>query len=235
MSVSTDAGEPFAALRPRESLRDATVRTLHAAVISGYLRPGSVYSARALGTQLGISATPVREAMLDLVKEGLVEAVPNKGFRVVQLTERELDELKELRQLIEVPTVRRIALTGIDDPAGTAELRALAEELVRSAGEKDFIAHHVADLQFHLKLLAYAGNENLVLTVHNLRIRSRLYGMPKLADRGRLLATAQEHAELLDLVIARKADEAEQLMRRHIGHVRGAWATGEDGAPQTGD
>ncbi|MEU6610126.1 GntR family transcriptional regulator [Streptomyces shenzhenensis] len=232
MSVTTDTGEPFTALRPRESLRDATVRTLHAAVISGYLRPGSVYSARALGTQLGISATPVREAMLDLVKEGLVEAVPNKGFRVVQLTERELDELNELRQLIEVPTVRRIALKGIDDPVGIAELRELAEELVRSAREKDFIAHHVADLQFHLKLLAHGGNDNLVLTVHNLRIRSRLYGMPRLADRGRLLATAQEHVDLLDLIIARRADEAEELMRRHIGHVRGAWATGEDTAAQ---
>ncbi|MGI5443993.1 GntR family transcriptional regulator [Streptomyces shenzhenensis] len=157
MSVTTDTGEPFTALRPRESLRDATVRTLHAAVISGYLRPGSVYSARALGTQLGISATPVREAMLDLVKEGLVEAVPNKGFRVVQLTERELDELNELRQLIEVPTVRRIALKGIDDPVAIAELRELAEELVRSAREKNFIAHHVADLQFHLKLLAHGA------------------------------------------------------------------------------
>ncbi|MGW0632333.1 GntR family transcriptional regulator [Streptomyces sp. NPDC002758] len=226
MSEATSTGESLTALRPRESLRDATVRTLHAAVISGYLSPGSVYSARALGTQLGISATPVREAMLDLVKEGLVEAIPNKGFRVVQLTERELDELKELRQLIEVPTVRRIALKGIDDPIGIAELRELAEELIRSAREKDFIAHHVADLQFHLKLLAYAGNENLVVTVHNLRIRSRLYGMGKLADRGQLLATAREHADLLDLITARRADEAEELMRRHIGHVRGVWATG---------
>ncbi|MGI5443992.1 FCD domain-containing protein [Streptomyces shenzhenensis] len=56
--------------------------------------------------------------------------------------------------------------------------------------------------------------------------------MPRLADRGRLLATAQEHVDLLDLIIARKADEAEELMRRHIGHVRGVWATGEDTAAQ---
>ncbi|GAA1016355.1 GntR family transcriptional regulator [Acrocarpospora pleiomorpha] len=228
MSGGAGDRESLGALAPRESLREASRRTLHAAVISGYLKPGTVYSARALGTQLGISATPVREAMLDLVKEGLVEAVPNKGFRVVQLTERELDELTELRQLIEVPTVRLIAERGISDPVGMMELSELADELIRTARDKDFIGHHVADLQFHLKLLAFAGNENLVATVHNLRIRSRLYGIPKLADRGRLVATAREHFELLDLIRARDADAAEKLMRRHIGHVRGAWATGED-------
>jgi DNA-binding GntR family transcriptional regulator len=231
MSAEATAGASLAALSPRESLRDATVRTLHAAIISGYLRPGSVYSARALGTELGISATPVREAMLDLVKEGLVEAVPNKGFRVVQLSERELDELTELRLLIEVPTIRLVAERGIDDPAGFSELQTLADDLIRTAEEKDFIGHHVADLQFHLKLLAYATNNALVATVHNLRIRSRLYGMPKLADQGRLIATAREHADLLALISARDAEAAEQLMRKHIGHVRGAWATGQDPTP----
>ena len=91
----------------RLSLRDEAIQTLHAAIVAGILRPGVVYSAPAMAAQLGMSATPVREAMLDLVKEGLVETVRNKGFRVVELADDELDELTELRLLIEVPSVRR--------------------------------------------------------------------------------------------------------------------------------
>lgn len=227
MPADTMTDDPLATLRPRESLRDATVRRLHAAIMSGYLQPGTVYSARALGAQLGISATPVREAMLDLVKEGLVEAIPNKGFRVVQLTGTELDELIQLRELIEAPTVRLIAERGIDDKAGLDELRAMADELVRTARDKDAIGHSATDLQFHLKLLSYGNNQSLVNTVHSLRVRSRLYGIARLAERGELEATAREHAELIDLICARDADGAEALMRRHLRHVRGVWATGD--------
>ncbi|WP_246063352.1 GntR family transcriptional regulator [Nonomuraea longispora] len=204
-----------------------TLRRLQAAIMSGYLKPGTVYSARSIGTQLGISATPVREAMLDLVKEGLVEAIPNKGFRVVQLTSTELDELTQLRELIEAPTVRLIAKRGIDDEAGLAELRHLADELERTARDKLPIEFSAIDLQFHLKLLAYGNNKSLVDTVRGLRLRSRLYGIPQLADRGELASTAHEHTELLDLICAGDADGAEALMRRHIRHVRGVWATGD--------
>jgi DNA-binding GntR family transcriptional regulator len=230
MSVDPIASEdPLATVGPRESLRDVSAQRLQAAIMTGYLRPGIVYSARALSAQLGISATPVREAMLDLVKEGLVEAIPNKGFRVVQLTGTELDELTQLRELIEVPTVRRIAERGIDDQAGLGELAALASELERTAHDKDGWGHLTADLKFHLKLLSYANNQSLVDIVHRLRIRSRLFGIPELADRGELADTAREHAQLLELVRSRDAAAAEELMRRHIGHVRGVWATG-DGA-----
>jgi DNA-binding GntR family transcriptional regulator len=225
MSVDPIASDdPLTTVGPRESLRDVSAQRLQAAIMTGYLQPGIVYSARALSAQLGISATPVREAMLELV-----EAIPNKGFRVVQLTGTELDELTQLRELIEVPTVRRIAERGIDDQAGLSELAALASELERTAHDKDARGHITADLKFHLKLLSYANNGSLVDIVHHLRIRSRLFGIPKLADRGELADTAREHAQLVELVRSRDAAAAEELMRHHIGHVRGVWATG-DGA-----
>ena len=96
------------------SLRDEAIETLYAAIIAGILRPGVVYSAPTMAAQLGMSATPVREAMLDLVKEGLVETVRNKGFRVVELADAELDELTQVRLLLEVPSVQRIATHGLD-------------------------------------------------------------------------------------------------------------------------
>jgi DNA-binding GntR family transcriptional regulator len=215
----------LSAVGSRLSLRDEAIQTLYAAIVAGILRPGVVYSAPAMGAQLGMSATPVREAMLDLVKEGLVETVRNKGFRVVELADAELDELTQLRLLIEVPSVRRIATRGLE-PAEYDELRALADEIERSAEESDLIAHNKADLEFHTRLLAVLGNRALVDTVRSLRMRSRLYGQSLLAEAGTLTPSAHEHAELLDLVVAHDARSAARLMRNHIRHVRGIWATG---------
>ncbi len=95
----------------QERLRDQVAHALRAALISGELQPGLVYSAPALAADFGISATPVREAMLDLAREGLVEPVRNKGFRVTEVSGRDLDQYTELRALIEVPTVGAVTRT----------------------------------------------------------------------------------------------------------------------------
>lgn len=213
------------ATRPRLSLRDEAIQTLHAAIISGELRPGAIYSAPGLAARLNMSATPVREAMLDMVKEGLVETVRNKGFRVVELSDAELDELTELRMLIEPPCVGRVARRGLAK-SELNRLRALADRIERAAGNGDMVAHNRADLDFHLGLLTLLGNSAIVETVRSLRVRSRLYGMAALAEAGVLLPSSREHRELLELIDAGQAREAEKLMRQHIGHVRGSWATG---------
>lgn len=209
----------------RPSLRAEAIRSLQAAIVAGELRPGIVYSAPTLAGQLGMSATPVREAMLDMVKEGLVEAVPNKGFRVVELSENELDELTELRLLVEVPSVGRVAARGLS-PKEHASLRKVALEIDRAARKGDLITHNRADLEFHTQLLGLLGNAALVALVSSLRTRSRLYGQAALAASGDLAPSSHEHLELLDLVDAGDRRGAERLMRRHIGHVRGSWASG---------
>ena len=215
----------LAAVGARRNLREEITQTLRAAVISGELRPGVVYSAPSLATQFGVSATPVREAMLDLAKEGLIDVVRNKGFRVTELSEKDLDELSELRALIEVPTVRRIAEAGI--PAEVADrLRTLGEGIEQAAIDRDLIKHVAFDLEFHLTLLSLAGNSHLVETARMLRSRSRLYGLRSLAERDALVPSSREHVELVDLIVAGEAESAERLMNRHIRHVRGIWAEG---------
>ena len=209
----------------RTSLRDEAIKTLQAAIIAGELRPHVVYSAPTLAAQLRMSATPVREAVLDLVKEGLVETVRNKGFRVVELSAAELDELTELRLLIEVPSVANLARRGLSGEE-YQRLRQLAAQIERAAVANDMVAHNRADLEFHTQLLGLLGNRTLVSTVQSLRVRSRLYGMSRLADSGQLLPTSHEHTELLDLIRDGDAAGAARLMRQHIGHVRGSWATG---------
>ncbi len=209
----------------RTSLRQQVTEALRGALITGAMLPGALYSAPTLATMLGVSATPVREAMLDLAKEGLVEAVRNKGFRVTELTDAELDDITELRMLIEVPTVAKIAAEYTGGPGGRMEtLREEAQEIVRHAGTGDLIAYVRADRLFHLDLLAMAGNAQLVAVIADLRSRSRLYGLQELVDSGRLGPSSLEHEELLDLVVAGNAVAAGELMARHIGHVRGEWA-----------
>ncbi|WP_254407457.1 GntR family transcriptional regulator [Streptomyces sp. GMY02] len=227
-------GDPMTPVLPsfsaRRNLREEIIETLRAAVISGQLRPGVVYSAPSLAEQFGVSSTPVREAMLDLVREGLVEAVRNKGFRVTELSEQDLDDITHLRALIEIPTVRRIAEAGVD-PAVIERLRPLAAGIEDAARRQDLIAHVAIDMEFHLTLLGLTGNSYLVETVRSLRSRSRIYGLSILAAHDQLVPSSHEHAELLDLIEAGDADGAEELMRRHMGHVRGIWA-GESGAQQ---
>ena len=210
-------------LRGRRSLRDEITGLLRAAVMAGELEPGVVYSAPSLAEQFGVSATPVREAMLDLSKEGLVEIVRNKGFRVTRLSAAELDDVTELRALVEIPTIRRLAEQGID-AADLARLRPLAAEIEEAARRRDFVAHVATDLEFHLGLLDLAGNPRITELVRSLRMHARLYGLRDETHRDALFASWHEHAELLDRIEARDAEGAEAVMRSHIGHVRGIWA-----------
>ncbi|MFE9448130.1 GntR family transcriptional regulator [Streptomyces sp. NPDC006739] len=206
----------------RSSYRERVADALRAALIAGELRPGEVYSAPSLAARFGVSATPVREAMLDLAKEGLVDAVPNKGFRVTAVSDRQLDEYKHIRALIEIPTVA--ALAGTADRASLEALRPAAREIVAAAAAGDLIAYVEADTRFHLGLLALAGNAHLVEVVADLRGRSRLYGLTALVEAGRLLASAEEHLELLDALLERDEKAVHEIMTRHLGHVRGLWA-----------
>ncbi len=223
MTVDDHRELGLAPVAARRNLRDEITQTLRAAVISGELRPGVVYSAPSLAAQFGVSATPVREAMLDLAKEGLIDVARNKGFRVTELSEKDLDDLCQLRALIEVPTVRRIA-ESTADPDAIESLRRLAAGIEDAAHRHDLIAHVTVDMQFHLGLLALAGNPHLVETVRSLRARSRIYGLRSLAERDELVPSSREHAELLDLIVAGDAAAAERLMDQHVRHVRGIWA-----------
>ena len=216
----TTAGLP--SLRGRRSLREEITGLLRAAVMAGELEPGVTYSAPSLAEQFGVSATPVREAMLDLVREGLVISLRNKGFRVTEVSDEDLDNVAAVRQLIEPPTIRDVvpAIPAKDYP----RLRRLADDIVVAAEAGDLIAYIEADRVFHVTLLAYSGNQKLVDVVSDLRSQTRLLGLTPLVESGRLVPSATEHHDLLDLVEAGDAEGAEQLMRRHIGHVRGLWA-----------
>jgi len=210
-----------------QSFRERITESLRASLIAGDMRPGRVYSAPSLALEFGVSATPVREALLSLAKEGLVEAVRNKGFRVRELSDRELDDFTQIRALIEVPVMRSLA--GSVAAEVLESYRGLSQEIVDAAKRGSVVDYVLADNRFHLALLALAGNRSLVTVVRDLRRKSRLYGLPLLAERRQLESSAMEHQHLLDLLIKGDPNAVDEAMRRHLGHVRGLWAKPDAG------
>jgi len=210
------------ALEKLPSRRRQVTETVRAAIISGEMEPGIVYSAPSLAEQFGVSATPVREAMLDLAKDGLIEVVRNKGFRVLEPSDHELDEMLELRLLLEVPTAGKVARAGAAK-AKLDELRELAAATVKAAEERDFSGHVLVDIAFHVELLGLGENQQLVEVVRGLRLRSRLFGLGSPAKSDFLLRVSHEHERLVDMVVAKDGEGAEALMREHILAIRREW------------
>ncbi|MEV5967685.1 GntR family transcriptional regulator [Kribbella sp. NPDC051952] len=207
-------------LNLRQRIRDV----LRASIISGAMHPGPVYSAPTLSQQFGVSSTPVREALLDLVAEGLVEAVRNKGFRVTQPSDKQLDDITAVRRMLEVPGMAQLAGSLTDAQREKVQsLYPAAHDLVELAARRELVDWVQADRRFHLELLGLVGNAVLLELVANLRARSRLTGLDSLGIDA-LVASSEEHVTILDLLLA--GDEAGliDVMGRHIDHIRGAWA-----------
>lgn len=201
----------------RSSVRGQILDALRAALAAGELSPGEVYSAPALGERFGVSATPVREAMQQLAREGAVEVVPNRGFRVVRRGARELAELNEVRALIEVPVVQRLARTAcVDD---WDDLRPLAEDAARAASSGCRARYAEADRAFHRAVLALAGNEQLVQIADDLHRRTQppAGGPATSSVRTELMADAAEHIALLDALCAQDLETVEALVDQHWG------------------
>jgi DNA-binding GntR family transcriptional regulator len=209
-------------LQTTENLREMSLSAIRHGMVSGEFRPGEIYSASALAIKLGISNGPVREAMLTLVNQGAMEVVRNRGFRVVELSDKQLDDIYELRMLLEVPAVTGLAnkLTDADEP----ELRRLAEEGLAAIKRNDLLAFLDKDRMFHLALLHLSGNGELVEIVERLRDRTRLYGLQALAEARALESSAQQHLDLLDAIFAHDGEGAKRVMTEHLNHVRGDWA-----------
>jgi DNA-binding GntR family transcriptional regulator len=209
------------ALEVRNLRRQALAR-LRSAIVTGEIEAGKLYPVSHFADQLHVSATPVREALLDLANEGLVEVVRNRGFRVVQLTEKDLDEIFDLRLRLEVPALREIC--GNLSPKELAAHRRDASAIVRFARAGNLAGFLDADRSFHIGLLARTGNQRLCAIVGELRDLARLYGLPTLVGSDVFVGSADEHVALLDALDAGDAALVEALMTRHLEHTRDIWA-----------
>jgi DNA-binding GntR family transcriptional regulator len=203
------------------SFREQVRRALEAALVAGELRPGELYSAPVLGERFGVSATPVREAMLALAKDGFVVAERNRGFRVVEMSEADLDEISQIRLMLEVPATIEVAKIITEEVLD--RLAVIADEIVAAAARGDLIDYLDSDRRFHVDLISQLGNDRLTELVDRLRRQTRLFGLDDLVHAGRLVASAQEHHGLLEAMRARDGSATKRLITSHIKHTRGLW------------
>jgi len=208
--------------RTNENLSEQIARVLRASLVSGQMVPGVTYSVPALADEFGVSAMPVREAMLSLVQQGLMTAVRNKGFRVIELSPAELDDIMQLRLMLEVPTT--VAVSKDVNERTMRDLRRIAKEISKHAKSGELVEYIESDRQFHQTLISLAGNARLEELIDDLRSRSRLTGLDALAEHGDLSASAREHVAMLDAIAVGDAARLRTLMERHVRHSRGIWA-----------
>jgi DNA-binding GntR family transcriptional regulator len=211
------------------SLREQARKVIRGLIITGQMQPDQLYSVPRLATELGVSATPVREALLDLAREGLLEPVRNRGFRVVALSSKERNDIFAIRVLLEVPVVADIARAGLGQ-AQLAALRELAADTKRAADAGNLIEFLETDRTFHVELIATLGNKPLTELVETLRDRVRLRGFERGSSREYIAQSAAEHFQLLDFLSKQDEAGAVAVMRRHLERSRQVWGDGH-GAP----
>lgn len=195
------------------SLREQVVRELRPQIVAGRAGADTIYTVPGVAGRLGISTTPVREALLELTRAGLLEPMRNRGFRVVEHTLDDLDNLFELRELLEVEAADRVAAQR--SPKVNA-LRPLAEAVRAAVAESDVQAYLETDRAFHTAFVDLAGNPRLTELVLSLRDNMRLYGIDTPAGVARQQASVDEHFRMIDLAAAGDRDAIRPLMRQHI-------------------
>ncbi len=201
----------------RATLRDEALSIVRRAMMSGAMQPGRIYSANALAIQLGVSNSPVREAMMALSEKGLLEVVRNRGFRVVEMSAADQQEVYDLRMLVEVTAIGRVAERGVNT-TDAARLTKLAEDTVATSKDDNMVDYLEADQNFHLGIVELLGNSRMTKIVENLRDQSRISGSYYLAERGLLAISAAEHLPILKALLAGNRVRVEELMAAHLSY-----------------
>lgn len=206
----------------RASLRSGAADRIRTQISAGSLTPGELHSVGSIANELQVSATPVREALVQLANEGLIEIVQNRGFRVRVLSDQDLDHILEIRLVLEVPAMGRLAQRR--PQVDLSRFRPIAHELTEHARASRIVDFVALDRTFHLGLTALLGNPRYVDMVDRLRGQTRLSGLSNLGGTTSLIESAEEHERLLDLIEAGSHAATEELMSAHLQHTRGLWA-----------
>jgi DNA-binding GntR family transcriptional regulator len=196
-----------------QNLREQVVQHVRAEIISGQSAPGTMYSVPSLAEDLGVSTTPVREALLELARYGLIGPVRNRGFKVLEPTLEELLELFELRELLEVRAAELLALR---KPRKLDDLISLADGVREAVKADDVTGYLEADRRFHHAFIAAAGNTLLTEMAMAARDKMRLYGIASRAGLDRQVASVTEHYELIEFAVTGNVKSIKALLKEHI-------------------
>lgn len=187
-------------------------------ILTGKFGPGARLDEQLIAEALGISRTPLREAIAKLVKDGLVEHRPYRGNFVRSYTARQAGNIYEVRKSLESLAVRA-AIPNLTDEA-IGRLRAILTEVSAALAEGDLVRYSLLDQQFHDLIAALSGNETLIAMLSQLRGQIQLIRLMANRDPDLVETTAAERPEILDAMAARDTERAARLMAEHIELVR---------------
>lgn len=209
---------PSASLQPldtrRLSLTDRTLKAVREGIRDGTLIPGELYSVYRLAEDLGVSRSPVRDALLRLAETGIVNFERNKGFRVVLPGPKELAEMIAVRISLEVPAAHRAALNIQADKEN--KLQSVYHAMEHAAQNGDEPTFMNEDQQLHGVILDLADNSYAKRVIETLRDATRLVGASTIKGSRDLEAVLREHQPIVEAISAGNAPEAGRAMDTHL-------------------
>lgn len=201
-----------------KTLGTSTFQRLKAMILDGTLEPGTALREKSFADRLGVSRTPVREAIGQLISEGLATRSTGGTPVVTSVSLTEIMEILHVRSLLECEAARKAALSSasMDD---LLQIRTqIAAFLDGPRPSPD--AHSALDTQLHLTIARMAGSHLLVDLIEGLKTKTLMYDQGSIPDR--FDPGCHEHLAIVDAVMDRSADEASAAMKLHLGKVREA-------------
>lgn len=195
-------------------LRDVVFNTLRQAILTGELKPGERLMEIHLADRLGVSRTPIREAIRKLELEGLVVMIPRKGAQVAKITEKNLNDVLEVRRALDTLAVR-LACKRMDDTY-KKQLREACDEfakVVKCSNTKDITE---ADVRFHDIINQSTGNDRLIQLVNNLAEQMYRYRLEYIKDAAYHNRLIDEHEEIYNAIMERDEERAAKAVVVHI-------------------
>lgn len=219
--------------RPK-SLTELAKDAIRARIVDGVLKLGETISENALAQELGISKTPVRDAMQQLRSEGLVEILPSRGTVVFSISAEEVRQLSRYRDVLETAALRLC----IDrEPERLADtLAVLIDEMAAARERDDLPAYRRLDATFHQTIFDAAGNSYLQGAYEKVANRIQALRTRMLIDPQHIEDSHREHIEMVALLRARRLDDLVDAMARHVANTMRSFLAvmGSDNRPQPG-
>jgi len=180
------------------------------------LVPGDRFTENEIGERLGVSRTPVRQALFRLQQEGYVEVLFRSGWRVLPFDFDQFEQLYDLRMVLETTAVHRLCTDG--QRVDAALLEELAAIWLVPAAERSSDMAQVAqwDEDFHCQLVAAAGNAEMARVHRDVTDRIRIIRRLDFTKQARIDSTYEEHAKILRAIQRKRGDQAAMLLRAHI-------------------
>ena len=195
-------------------LRDVVFNTLRQAILRGELKPGERLMEIQLANKLGVSRTPIREAIRKLELEGLVLMIPRKGAEVADITEKSLRDVLEVRKALE-----ELAVQLTCDKITKEQIRELeqaAEQFKKTLKSNNITEIAEADVRFHDIIYLATDNQKLILLLNNLREQMYRYRIEYLKRADKYSQLLAEHEEIIRHIEKKQKKEAAEIVCKHI-------------------